>query len=287
MPWNKLTQLTADEERVIVHKGTEAPYSGKYVHEKSPGTYRCKRCGTALFDASTKFESGCGWPSFDDALPGAVREQTDADGDRTEILCATCGAHLGHVFRGERMTSKDTRHCVNSISVDLDKRVAPKEAFAYFAGGCFWGVEGLLEHEPGVLSVVSGYMGGTVASPTYNQVCTGRTGHAETVEVRYDPARTTYEALAKRFFEIHDPTQVDGQGPDIGSQYRSAIFVGDDAERATVHKLIGQLKTRGYDVATRVETADRFWPAEDYHQDYYAKTGKAPYCHAPVNRFGR
>ena len=193
-----------------------------------------------------------------------------------------CDGHLGHVFRGEGFTSTDTRHCVNSISMGFSATPL-KEAF--FAGGCFWGVEHLLESMPGVQSVVSGYMGGHVQSPTYEAICTGKTGHAEAVRVRYDPTKVTYEALAKMFFEIHDPTQVDRQGPDRGPQYRSAVFVTDKEQEKTTLALIDLLKQKGLKVVTQVASAGIFWPAEAYHQDYYKRTGKAPYCHAHTPRF--
>lgn len=157
--------------------------------------------------------------------------------------------------------------------------------YGYFAGGCFWGVEHFLEKLPGVLDVASGYMGGSKDAPSYEEVSSGDTGHAETVRVTFDPQAITYEAVAKRFFEIHDPTEVDRQGPDIGAQYRSAVFVTGPAQRAAVDKLIGALKANGYAVATKVEDAGTFWLAEDYHQNYYAGNGKTPYCHAPVPRF--
>ncbi|NRA36461.1 MAG: peptide-methionine (S)-S-oxide reductase MsrA [Polyangiaceae bacterium] len=156
---------------------------------------------------------------------------------------------------------------------------------AYFAGGCFWGVEHYLEKMPGVASVESGYMGGSEANPSYEQVVRHATGHLETVRVRYDSKLVSYQALAKRFFEVHDPTQADGQGPDIGPQYRSVVFYGSSKEKATVQELVGQLKARGYQVATRLELAKTFWPAEKAHQDYYARTGKQPYCHVRVRRF--
>ena len=155
----------------------------------------------------------------------------------------------------------------------------------YFAGGCFWGVEHFLEQMPGVIDVESGYMGGASGSPTYEEVSTGASGHAETVRVTFDPRAISYEAVARRFFEIHDPTQVDHQGPDVGTQYRSAVFVTGPAQRSAVEGLIARLTANGYVVATRIEDAGQFWLAEDYHQNYYVKTHKTPYCHSPVPRF--
>jgi peptide methionine sulfoxide reductase msrA/msrB len=156
---------------------------------------------------------------------------------------------------------------------------------AYFAGGCFWGVDYWLRKEKGVIDIRSGYMGGHTINPTYQQVCTGTTGHTETVEVTYDPNKVSYETLAKLFFEIHDPTQLNGQGPDIGYQYRSVIFYVDDTQKAVAERLIEQLRKKGFDVATSVEKAGIFWKAEEYHQNYYGKTGKLPYCHSPTKRF--
>ena len=277
--------LSEEEQRVIVDKGTERAFTGEFHDHKAAGTYLCKRCGNPLFASDHKFDSRSGWPSFDTALPGAVREVSDADGQRVEIVCAQCGGHLGHVFRGEGFTSEDTRHCVNSVSLDFQSAGAGP-ARAWFAGGCFWGVESLLEDQPGVLSAVSGYMGGPGENPTYKQVSSGTSGHIETVEVVYDPSKTDYETLARRFFEIHDPTQTDRQGPDVGPQYASVVFYGSDAERAAAERLVGLLQKKGFDVVTRLQPAGPFWPAEDYHQDYYARTGKAPYCHEHVDRFG-
>lgn len=156
---------------------------------------------------------------------------------------------------------------------------------AIFAGGCFWGVEHYFEEEPGVLSVTSGYAGGKGERPSYDQVSSGTSGHAEVVEVLYDPGKTSYETLARLFFEIHDPTQIDRQGPDVGTQYRSAIFYDDDQQRRTAKALIGILREKGLEVATEVVPAEDFWPAEDYHQDYYARTGGEPYCHMRTERF--
>jgi peptide methionine sulfoxide reductase msrA/msrB len=157
---------------------------------------------------------------------------------------------------------------------------------AYFAGGCFWGVEHFLEQMDGVLRVESGYMGGELDDPSYEDVLTHNSGHLETVRVYFEPDKISYEAVAKRFFEIHDPTQADGQGPDIGPQYISAVFVTGDAQREATESLIRRLRDRGYDVVTQVRPAGKFWIAEDYHQDYYVVHKKQPYCHAPVDRFG-
>jgi peptide methionine sulfoxide reductase msrA/msrB len=286
MTFNK---LTPEEEKVIVHKGTEAPFTGIFNSHKAAGTYTCKRCSAPLFESGDKFESGCGWPSFDDALPGAVKQLPDADGRRTEILCAACDAHLGHVFVGERLTDKNVRHCVNSVSLGF----APEEsteaevaaASAYFAGGCFWGTEYYFQQAEGVITTSVGYMGGSNDDPTYREVCDGGTGHAEAVEVVFDPSKTNFEQLARLFFEIHDPTQVDRQGPDVGDQYRSAVFYANDEQKRTSKSLIQLLKDKGYDVATELVKAESFWVAEDYHQDYYQKTGKTPYCHSYQKRF--
>ena len=206
---------------------------------------------------------------------------------RTEIECANCGAHLGHVFTGEHLTAKNVRHCVNSVSLDfvpvqLD---AGRYGSAIFAGGCFWGVEYYLQKAPGVISVTSGYTGGTVKNPTYQQVCTGNTGHAESVKIVYDPQKTSYEKLLKLFLEIHDPTQAGGQGPDIGDQYRSEIFYLNDEQKKIAEDDLNILRSKGFKIATTVTKASEFYPAEAYHQDYYFKNGKTPYCHKYTQRF--
>jgi peptide methionine sulfoxide reductase msrA/msrB len=277
--------LTPEEERVIAHKGTEPPFSGEYDDFFVPGVYTCRRCGAMLYRSQDKFNAGCGWPAFDDEIPGAVHREPDADGRRTEITCANCGGHLGHVFLGEKHTPKDTRHCVNSLSL----RFIPDERVQYgraiFAGGCFWGVEYYMRRQPGVIATTVGYTGGATERPTYEQVCSHTTGHAEAIEALYDPARVSYEQLARLFFEIHDPTQSDGQGPDLGPQYRSEVFYLDEEQKSTAERLIAELRAKGYDVVTQVTKAATFWPAEEYHQDYYEHKGSVPYCHGYVKRF--
>jgi peptide methionine sulfoxide reductase msrA/msrB len=271
--------LTPEEERVIVGKGTDPAFTGEYTDLTAAGVYACRRCGAMLYKSEDKFHSGCGWPSFDDELPGAVTRQPDADGRRTEILCANCGGHLGHVFAGEQLTDKNVRHCVNTTSLTFMPAEQVKYGRTYFAGGCFWGVEHLLKQQAGVLQTTVGYTGGHTENPTYEQVCAHATGHAEAVEVLYDPVRVDFETLAKLFFEIHDSTQANGQGPDLGDQYRSEIFTTTDEQQAVAEKLIAELEARGMDVVTKVTPAGKFWPGEDYHQDYYGKKGGQPYCH--------
>lgn len=277
----KFKQLTAEEERVIVQKGTEAPFTGKYDKFNKTGSYACKRCGAPLYRSDDKFDAHCGWPAFDDEIAGAVKRVPDADGMRTEIECAKCGAHLGHIFLGEKLTDKDARHCVNSLSLDF----VPATDTAIFAGGCFWGVEYYMQKIKGVISTEVGYTGGKTDHPGYKEVCTGKTGHYEAIEVVFDPGITTYEDVAKMFFETHDPTQWNHQGPDWGEQYRSAVFYRDEAQKEITEKLIAQLKQKGFRVVTELIPATTFWKAEDYHQDYYEHKGDTPYCHGYVKRF--
>lgn len=278
--------LTPEEERVIIHKGTEPPGSGRYNDFFEEGTYVCKRCNAPLFRSEAKFRSHTGWPSFDDEIEGAIKRVPDSDGMRTEIQCANCGAHLGHVFEGEGFTPKNVRYCVDSISlIFIPDKEWGDTAKAYFAGGCFWGVEYWFEKKEGVISAVSGYMGGTKEKPTYEEVCSGATGHYEVVEVTYDTKRVTFEELAKFFFEIHDPTQPNGQGPDIGEQYKSVLFYSNGEEMKIGEKLIKILKGRGYNVVTKLLPVTEFYRAEEYHQDYYEKHKKKPYCHIRRKRF--
>lgn len=284
---NRLNFLSEFEEYVIKEKGTEVAWTGKYTDLKDAGTFICKQCGQALFRSEDKFDSHCGWPSFDDEIEGAVKHVPDADGMRTEILCSNCGAHLGHVFEGEGFTDKNLRHCVNSVSMDFVAGDLDEGRYetAILAGGCFWGVEYYLQKMEGVKSVVSGYTGGKIKNPSYREVSTGRTGHAEAVKVVYDPDKVTYEEVLRTFLEIHDPTQVNRQGPDIGEQYRSAIFFMNDYQREIAMKLLNILRDKGYDIATELTRAGEFYDAEKYHQDYYFEKGSTPYCHGYVKRF--
>ncbi|MDD2636269.1 MAG: bifunctional methionine sulfoxide reductase B/A protein [Bacteroidales bacterium] len=287
MEYNK---LSSEEKRIIINKGTEAPFVGIYDTHYETGIYKCKQCNTPLFKSDNKFDAGCGWPAFDDAIKGAVKQIPDKDGVRTEIICANCGGHLGHVFVGEGFTPANTRHCVNSISLNFEpSEIQTKDTANYetaiFAAGCFWGVEHHLKLVPGVISTEVGYTGGKTSNPTYQDVCYTNTGHAEAVQVVFDPSKTSFKDLAKLFFEIHDPGQIDRQGPDVGNQYRSEVFYTNEKQKEITKQLIQILKQKGYKVVTRLTPADTFYPAEESHQDYYSKTGANPYCHFYKKKF--
>ena len=276
----KYNKLSSEEEYVIIQKGTERPYSGEYWNSKEKGTYICKQCDAPLYHSYDKFDSNCGWPSFDDEIPGAIKKIPDADGERTEIICTNCNAHLGHVFTGENLTKKNVRHCVNSISLKFIPSLTGKDdEIAHFAGGCFWGVEYLFKNIAGIKKISVGYIGGKKENPTYEDVCEENTGHAEAVEIIFDTQIINYEKLAKLFFEIHDFTQVNRQGPDVGEQYRSEIFHTTPDQKLKAESIIEQLNQKGYKVATKITPATKFWKAENYHQDYYSKKGSRPYCH--------
>ena len=283
---DKTDSLTPDTLHIIQEAGTECPNTGKYNTFDGRGTYLCRRCGFALFRSTHKFLSSCGWPSFDDEISQAIKRLPDKDGHRTEIRCQRCNAHLGHVFIGEGYTKQNQRHCVNSLSLDFvnDVEVIDTEE-AIYAGGCFWGLQYLLEQAPGVVFTEVGYTGGRAETPTYEQVCTKKTGHLEATRILYNPKIIHYEALTKLFLEIHDPTQTDGQGPDIGPQYLSAIFYYNDEQKKTAENLLKTLEKKGLKISTQILPVTVFWSAEEYHQNYYQKTKKQPYCHTHIKRF--
>ena len=274
----KYNNLTPEERAVILNKATERPYTGQYVDNKTEGTYICKQCNAALYLSKDKFDSHCGWPSFDDEIVGAVKRIPDADGRRIEIVCANCEGHLGHVFEGEGFTTKNTRHCVNSISMKFIPNKTEIEK-AYFASGCFWGTEYHFMKANGVIETTVGYMGGKTKNPTYKEVCTGLSGHIETTEIEFDPKQTSFEELLKLYYETHNFEQVGGQGPDIGEQYQSVVFYVNEKQKQITEKYIQILKEKGYKPATQLRQAVEFWDAEDYHQEYYDHKNGTPYCH--------
>ncbi len=277
MAWK---ELTPEEERVMVFGGTEPPFSGEYTDHFEPGVYACRRCGAYLFRSEHKFHSGCGWPAFDDEITGAVSRRPDPDGRRTEIICASCGAHLGHVFEGEGFTVKNLRHCVNSLSLSF----VPAEEVSHcerivLGGGCFWCTEAVFRRVPGVRSVTPGYAGGALPQPTYREVCQGDTGHAEVVLVEFDPTVISLRRILEVFFGCHDPTAFDRQGNDVGSQYRSVILYTCEEQGRRVGDFMREVAARyPRPLATEVRKLDAFYPAEDYHREYYERNPNAQYC---------
>jgi peptide methionine sulfoxide reductase msrA/msrB len=276
----KTTSLTQEVKEIVVNKGTEYCYSGIYDNFVIDGTYLCRNCGLALFSSKDKFHSGSGWPSFDREIKNNINKVTDLDNVRTELLCSRCNAHLGHIFYGEGHTEINTRYCINSLALEFVpyENVTDTEE-AILAAGCFWGVEHLFKKLKGVLKTEAGYTGGFVKNPNYELVCKTSTGHIEAVRVIYDPSIIEYPKIIQYFFEIHDFTQVNGQGGDIGEQYLSKIFYFNNDQYVQATNMINLLKSQGYRVATCLEAVKTFWAAEGYHQEYYDKSGGEPYCH--------
>lgn len=271
--------IQEEEERVILGKETEAPFIGEYVNTTENGVYICRQCGALLYASKDKFESSCGWPSFDDEISGAISKSLDKDGIRTEITCATCGGHLGHVFTGEHLTDKNIRYCVNSLSMKFIPSSTNSIKKAVLAGGCFWGLQDLIRNQAGVISTQVGYTGGSKENPTYEN----HKGHAEAVEIQYDSEKTSYRKLLDFFFQIHNPTTLNQQGNDMGTSYRSAIFYGSEEEKKEAENFIDIVNKSGRwgdSVVTSLESLRTFYPAEEYHQNYLQKNPNGYTCHA-------
>ena len=280
--WKK--QLTPEQYYVLREEGTEKPFTGKFLLHKEEGVYSCAGCGNPLFTDEMKFDSHCGWPSFDKEISGGkiiTKDDYSLGVKRTEIECAKCGGHLGHLF-DDGPTETGLRYCVNSLSLDFIKEEGVNKTDTItLGGGCFWCIEGVYELIDGVIEVKSGYSGGKTNNPTYKEVCSGTTGHAEVVQVIYQPSMISLEEILQVFFTAHDPTTLNRQGADIGTQYRSVIFFHNEKQKKTINKMVKILKEKevfDLPIVTQVNPIADFYTAEGYHQDYYELNKTEPYC---------
>jgi len=266
------SKLSPEEKHILKDKGTEAPFTGEYNEHFEAGIFVCRACDNPLYESNTKFNSGCGWPSFDDEIEGAIIHYEDLSGGRirTEICCKKCDGHLGHIFVGEQITTNDTRHCVNSLSIRF--KAYSKLQRATFGAGCFWSVEKLFKATEGVYLSSVGYMGGDTNMPTYKEVCSGTTNHAEVVDLYFNPEKVSYTTLLNLFWENHNPTTLNRQGFDSGTQYRSIVFYHNDQQLKEVEQSINaQQKNWENEIVTQIIPSLIFYRAEEYHQNYLNK----------------
>ena len=299
-------KLSSEQFDITQKCGTEPPFRNAYWDNHKHGIYVDVVSGEPLFSSLDKFDSGTGWPSFTQPVKGTdIVEKKDSTlgMTRTEVRSKAADSHLGHVFDDGPADKGGLRYCINSASLkfipleEMDQAgygqylepfvkaglaKVPVHETAILAGGCFWGMEEIIRKIPGVIKTTVGYSGGMTADPTYEEVTTGTTGHAESIEVVFDSSRLSYEMLLDYFFRMHDPTTLNRQHNDVGTQYRSAIFYTSETQKKTAESVKDRWDKSGKfnrPITTEVTAAGKFYSAEEYHQKYLAKHPGGYTCH--------
>ncbi|MGB0144109.1 MAG: peptide-methionine (R)-S-oxide reductase MsrB [Akkermansiaceae bacterium] len=279
--WRAL--LTPEQFQVMRQHGTERPFSSEMCGVFEPGRYACACCGNPLFDGAEKFESGTGWPSFtqpirDNAI--SYHMDTSLGMVRVETRCNNCGAHLGHVFP-DGPGPGGLRYCMNAVALN---KMEDEQALATFGGGCYWCTEAMFQRLRGVKSVVSGFSDGEIEDPSYEAVCSGSTGHAEVIQVSYDPAVISFKELIRVHMGTHDPTTLNAQGADVGTQYRSIILFRNDEEKMVAERVLQEMDGVFDDpIVTEVKSFRAFYPAPEKHFNYYNDNPYQGYCQAVIS----